>query len=166
MSLEKYLQFKVKDNSILVPAQIESKEFLETLKNNETVYLTFNKPRDNGFHSCYFSLLKYIYLNLPIHFRIKFIEKYPTKEYKQLELFRLFLKDLFNEFEYLEIGKSKRQIKEYTSISFAKMNQLEFNEYVNNQLGNIYSDLLVPLECEYLYDDICKEFEKFLSKLI
>jgi hypothetical protein len=46
------------------------------------------------------------------------------------------------------------------------MNQVKFREYFNNQLITIYEELLIPLEQDYLMDEINIEFEKILSKLI
>jgi hypothetical protein len=161
--MDNYLEFKIIDNAVLMPSQIETKEYVESIKKNTIVYVTFHKPRDLGFHKCYFALLRFIYLNLPLNFRTRFINKFPNSESKQLEFFRTFLKDVLGEYE--EVVFNKRTVKIYNSISFKKMNQLDFNKYVNKQLGDIYTLILVPLDCGNLMDEINIEFQKFLDKL-
>ena len=153
----KLLEFKNHKGQVLIPAQIESQEFLELLKDNETVYFKQIKPRDVGMHKAYFLILNYIYDRLDAKFRNDVCKK---------KDFYMFLKFISNDFKVKFKFKDGREFIEYNSISFAKMNQAKFREYFNNQLTVIYEEILIPLEQDYLMDEINIEFEKILSKLI
>jgi hypothetical protein len=151
------LEFKNHKGQVLIPAQYESQEFLELLKDNETVFFKQVKPRDIGMHQAYFLILNYIYDRLNENFRKKVCAK---------KDFYMFLKFISNDYKVKFKFKDGREFIEYNSISFAKMNQVKFREYFNNQLITIYEELLIPLEQDYLMDEINIEFEKILSKLI
>lgn len=151
------LEFKNHKGQVLIPAQYESQEFLELLKDNETVYFKQIKPRDIGMHKCYFVILNYIYDRLDAKFRKNVCAK---------KDFYMFLKFISNDYNVKFKFKDGREFIEYKSISFAKMDQVKFREYFNNQLSVIYEEILIPFEQDYLMDEINVEFEKMLSKLI
>ena len=140
----------------LIPATDESREWLEMLKQNETVNFKIVQSRDLKLHQAYFLVLGFI------HDRLNPAFKKRIKKSK----FYVFLKDLAKEYEVLYTFKDGTEHKEYKSISFGKMNNTKFKEYFNNQLIFIYEDLLVPLDQEYLMDEINTEFERVFSKLI
>jgi len=140
----------------LIPATAESREWLETLKQNECVNFKKVESRDLALHGAFFGMLGFIHDRLTPAFK-KQIAK---------PKFYLFLKDLAKEYDVLYTFKDGTEHKEYKSISFAKMNNTKFKEYFNNQLIFIYEDLLFPLGQEYLMDEINKEFERVFSKLI
>lgn len=140
----------------LIPVTLESREWLETLKQDECINFKIIQSRDLKLHRAYFLVLGFIYDRLSPSFR-----KRITKD-----KFYIFLKDLAKEYDVLYTFKDGTEHKEYKSISFSKMNNTKFKEYFNNQLIFIYEDLLFPLNQEYLMDDINKEFERVFSKLV
>jgi hypothetical protein len=159
MNTEDFLQlksFKVHKGQVLIPNQIETAEWLELEKHDSQVYMKLVQARDLQMHKGYFAILKFIYKKLPLIFR----QNIPEKSFYK------FVKTLSN--EYKEVYKFKNGITliEYDSISFGKMNQTKFREYFNNQLSIIYEELLIPMEVDYIMDEVNAEFEKLLSKLI
>mgnify|MGYP003397300243 FL=1 len=140
----------------LIPATHESREWLETLKNNEPVNFKIVESRDIALHKAYFGMLSYIWDRLKPSFK----KKVPKQK------FYIFLKELGKEYDVLYTFSDGREWKELKSISFGKMSNTKFKEYFNNQLSVIYEDLLFPLEQDYLMDDINKEWEKVFNKLI
>ena len=151
------LEFKNHKGQVLIPAQYESQEFLELLKDNETVYFKQIKPRDIGMHQCYFVILNYIYDRLNVNFR---------KNVCQKKDFYKYLKFINNEYKVSFENPNGDKYIELISISFAKMTQSKFREYFNNQLSVIYEEILIPSGQDYLMDEINVEFERMLSKLI
>ena len=151
------LEFKNHKGQVLIPAQYESQEFLELLKDNETVYFKQIKPRDIGMHQCYFVILNYIYDRLNVNFR---------KNVCQKKDFYKYLKFINNEYKVSFENPNGDKYIELISISFAKMTQSKFREYFNSQLSVIYEEILIPSGQDYLMDEINVEFERMLSKLI
>lgn len=140
----------------LIPATSESREWLEILKPNEPVNFKIVEARDLKLHSAYFGMLSFIYDRLKPSFK-QSISK-PN--------FYIFLKEIGKEYKVLHTFKDGTEFKEYNSISFGRMNNTKFKLYFNNQLSVIYEDLLFPLGQEYLMDEINKEWEATLNKLI
>jgi len=147
--------FKVHKGQALIPNQIETAEWLEQITNDSQVYFKHYEARDLGMHKGYFKMLSFIYDKLPLRFRKKVLK---ANFYK-------FVKMLSNEYKVVFEFQDGRQMIEYDSISFAKMNQEKFRKYFGNQLSIIYEEVLIPLECDYLMDEVNAEFEKLLSKL-
>ena len=159
MTTDIFLELKsfiVHKSQVLIPNQIETGEWLEQKKDKEQVYFKHVEARDLGMHKAYFKILGFIYDRLNVDFR-KSIPK---------ENFYKFLKMISKEYSVVFQFKDGREFIEYKSISFAKMNQAKFREYFNNQLSVIYEELLIPMEQDYLMDEINTEFEKVLAKLI
>ena len=147
--------FKVHKGQVLIPNQIETAEWLELEKHDAQIYMKLVQARDLGMHRGYFKILNFIYKKLPLRFR----QQIPEKSFYK------FVKTLSN--EYKEVYKFKNGVTliEYDSISFGKMNQSKFREYFNNQLSRIYEELLIPMEVDYIMEEVNSEFEKLLSKL-
>ena len=146
----------VHKSQALIPATPETREWLELLKHNTPVNFKQIEPRDLSFHRCYFALLSFLYDNLNPSF----------KNQVPKDNFYNFLKFLSNEYDVVFKFKDGREFIEYRSISFGRMNQSSFKEYVNNQLSVIYEELLIPMEQDYLMDIINEEFIKFIDKLL
>ena len=140
----------------LIPATSESREWLEILKPNEPVNFKIVEARDEKLHKAYFGMLAFIYDRLSPTFK-QSISK-PN--------FYIFLKEIGKEYKVLHTFKDGTEFKEYNSISFGRMNNTKFKLYFNNQLSVIYEDLLFPLGQEYLMDEINREWEATLNKLI
>jgi hypothetical protein len=74
--------------------------------------------------------------------------------------------------EYDEVFtfKDGKKMIEYRSISFGKMNQQQFKEYVANQLPVIYEDLIMQIykadQATLVIESIEDEYKKFLSKIV
>lgn len=154
-----YLQLKHFTNHKgigLIPATDNSREWLECLKNNEPVNFKIIESRDVKLHKAYFKMLAYIYDRLQPSFKAK-IKK---------EQFYKFLKILGKEYDLIYSFADGRQFIEYHSISFSKMNNAKFKEFFNTQLSTIYEELLIPMEQDYLMDEINVEFERVLDKLL
>lgn len=159
MKTEDFLQikhFQSHKGTMLVPSTDESREWLEMLKHNTPVNFKVIEARDTKFHRCYFGLLAYIYDRLPPSFKAKI----------QKDNFYNFLKILGRQYDVVYSFADGREFITYHSISFGRMNQSKFRDFVNAQLETIYSDLLVPLEMDYLMDDINKEFQNFIDRLL
>jgi hypothetical protein len=145
-------------------------------------------PRDAKFHECYFVLLKFIWGYLPKQFH----KEVPDKG------FYIWLKHLKKEYDVtfsfideekqediasycLDLGVSiddsakiaarfgKTELIEYESISFGRMSNEKFKDYVREQLPWIYEKVIAKFYKGEIYDGIIEtienEFEKFLSKL-
>lgn len=159
MTTNQFLELKsftVHKSQALIPNQIETGEWMEQKKHGEQVYLKSVEPRDLGMHKGYFKILGFIYDNLPANFKASVDKKN----------FYNFLKILSNEYKIVFEFKNGIKMIEYDSISFAKMNQTTFRNYFNNQLSVIYEELLIPLNKEYIMDEVNEMFESLLSKLI
>jgi len=52
------------------------------------------------------------------------------------------------------------------SISFGRMSDDKFNDFVNEQITIIYTELLIPLGMEYLLEQAEQEFKGLFKKLI
>jgi len=143
-----------------IPANRKSLELCEQLKHNEEVMFRNVSGRDLGFHRCYFSLMGFIYDYLPSSFRNKI----------NRGGFYTFLKHISGEYEVIHTFKDGTQQIEYNSISFGRMNQNTFKEYVQNQLTFIYSDVLEAYfadeQLKSIIETIEIEYEKFLSKFL
>lgn len=151
----KLLSFSVHKSQVLIPNQEETTEWIEQKKEKQ-VYFKEIQARDLGLHKAYFLILGYIYDRLNIDFK----KSIPKKNFYN------YLKMLSNEYTLIFKFKDGREFIEWKSISFSNMNQTEFRKYFNNQLSVIYEELLIPLEQDYLMDEIAKEFESILDKLI
>lgn len=143
----------------LIPVNERAIEYCDMLKKGEIVQLRDATTRDISFHRNYFLLLGFIYDYLPL----KFKKKIPK------EKFHIFLKHLKGSYDVLFEFSDGTKMVEYESISFGKMSQKTFEDYVRNQLPFIYSDVIGVFFEGDVYDNIIEtieeEFKKFLSKL-
>jgi hypothetical protein len=55
---------------------------------------------------------------------------------------------------------------EYDSISFGKMNEEVFKDYVNDSLTAFLNEILVPMDLAHIYDESVEEFEQFYNQMI
>lgn len=144
----------------LIPYNDVAQELLQQTK--EGAVIAFDKEvtaRDLKFHQCYFSLLNYIWAYLPNRFKAKVA----------CNDFYKFIKHLKKEYKVVfEFADGTQQI-EYDSISFGRMSQKGFEEYIKEQLPYIYVGVIKPFFEGKQYDNIIEniewEFRKFLNKL-
>jgi len=143
----------------LTPVNRQAYDLLDLKGEGEILYMKEVANRDVKFHRCYFLLLNYIYDYLPESF----------KNAIQKEVFYKWLKHLKGEYKVLFEFKDKTKFVEYDSISFGRMNQTQFEDYVRNQLPFIYENVIHPLYSDERYkmvvDSIEDEFKRFLSKI-
>lgn len=142
-----------------IPANENASELSERCVKGEVISVLECTQRDLKFHRCYFSLLEMIYGYMPPSFK-KRIKK---------EKFYRFLKHLKKEYEVEFDFADGSQMIEYNSISFGRMSQKKFQEYVANQLPFIYSEVIGRYYSGEMYDSIVEtieaDYEVFLNKL-
>jgi hypothetical protein len=143
----------------LVPYNDNAKELIEQSSRGEIFAFDNKTYRDLKFHRCYFSLLNFIYDYLPS----KFKETIPESR------FYYFLKHLKGEYEVIFTFKDGTTMVEYESISFGRMDQNRFKEYIREQLPWIYENVIGLYYKGDMYTGIIQtieeEYKKFLSKL-
>ena len=146
-------------NGGLLPANQNAIDLMAVAKNGKIVTMKNVSARDVKFHNCYFSLLNYIWCMLPPHFRAKV----PCNKFYH------FLKMVKGEYDTVYTFKDGRKMIEYQSISFGKMNQQQFIEYVSEQLPIIYEEIIMQIfkadQATLVIESIEEEYKKFLSKL-
>lgn len=150
------LHFTVHKGNALIPSTPETQEWIEQTKHGQSVNFKLIEARDLGFHRCYFAVLAFIYDRLPKTFREK-VDK---------ENFYNFIKLIGKQYDTVYTLKDGTPLIQYKSISFGRMNQTKFREFVNEQLSIIYEEILIPLEVDYIMDAANSEFETFMDKLI
>jgi len=150
----------VASNGCLIPANQIAIDMMAVVRQGDRLTLKNISARDLRFHNAYFSLINYIYCMCPLKFRQSISQKH----------FYTFLKKLKGEYDVLYEFSDGFQFVEYQSISFAKMPQQTFKEYVAAQLPIIYSELIEklysPEKAAMIIESIEDEYKKFLSKLL
>jgi len=143
----------------LIPISPNAIELLEQSDNAEVLSFLEMTSRDLSFHRCYFSLLGFIYDYLPNQFK----NKIPKDN------FYLFIKHLKKQYKVLYTFADGSQQIEYDSISFGRMSQKTFENYIREQLPFIYTEIVGAYFEGEIYngivDTIEEEYKKFLSKL-
>lgn len=143
----------------LLPVNQRASELIEQTEKGEVLSFTEVSQRDLRRHRCYFSLLKYIYGYMPLSFKNTIPE----------EKFYLWLKHLKGQYDVIFEFNDGTKLVEYESISFSKMTEQRFREYIKEQLPFIYSDVLGKYFSGEILDGIIetieKDYEKFFKKL-
>jgi len=143
----------------LLPVNQRAQELIEQSTKGEVISFIEVTQRDIKMHRCYFALLNFIYGYMPIKFKKAVPEKH----------FYLFLKHLKKEYQVIFTFQDGTTMVEYDSISFGRMSQKTFQEYIKNQLPFIYTDVLGAYFDGKMLDGIIEtieeEFKKFMSKL-
>jgi len=171
-----------------LPHNVKAKEFSAFRGKGELIHFKEATMRDINFHRCYFSILNFIYEYLPKNFKGSVLEgkfykwlKHLKKEYTVIYSFtdndkiELIIDDC------IESGLSaekaavlarkwgKTDFIEYDSISFGRMSQESFKNYVKEQLPYIYENVIGVFYEGEIYNGIIEtieeEYKKFLSKL-
>lgn len=143
----------------LIPVSANAIELLEQTGNGEVLSFLEVTNRDIKFHRCYFSFLGFIYDYLPNSFKSKILK----------DNFYKFIKHLKKEYKVLYVFADGSQQIEYDSISFGKMSQKDFENYIREQLPFIYTEIIGAYFEGDIYNGIIEtieeEYMKFLSKL-
>lgn len=136
-----------------IPNNENAIELMEQTSPGEVQMFKEVTGRDLNRLKCYFSLLNYIWNYMPD----KFKGKVPCKK------FYLWLKHIRGEWDVVfEFGDGTKLI-EYTSISFGKMSEFEFREYIKNQMPFIYEDVIGLMYQGERFDSIIETIEKDYS---
>lgn len=115
----------------LLPFNDISHDLADTTRKGEIITMLEVSDRDLQFHRCYMSLINYIYDLMPNRFKRKLRKKY----------FYRYLKHLKGQFDIIaQVGDIV--LVEYESISFSKMSEYAFRDYIREQLPWIYSDVI------------------------
>lgn len=133
-----------------MPANEPAEELLISTAKGELTTFQEVSARDLKFHKCYMLLLSYIYDYMPVNFRRK-ISK--GNFYK-------WLKHIKGEYKECYTFKDGTKLIEYTSISFAKMTQHKFKEYVSEQLPYIYENVIGACYEGEMYQSIINDIEE------
>ena len=152
------LQFKNMKGAALIPHNAESIEFLEQLKDEEIATLKNVTARDIKLHRGYFLMLAEVWGYLPK----KFKNKVPK------EKFYNWLKMYEGNYTVIFEFKDGRQFIEYNSISFGRMDNHQFRDYVKTQIPTWYElfQSLLPTDfANSAIETIEDNFEKILAKL-
>lgn len=149
------MEFKVVHGA-LIPVNDLAIELVEN-NINKVVQFEEKTKRDLKYHRAYFALINYVYSWLPP----KFTNRIPQSKFYN------FLKHLNGKSKVVFEFKDGTQVVEYKSISFGRMSQARFGEYVKEQLAIIYEYLIHPL-CEYpdiVIENIESEFKSYFEVL-
>lgn len=144
----------------LLPFNDKAQDLADTTKAGEVIAMIEVTDRDIKFHRCYFSLINFIYDQLPNRFHKKLQRKH----------FYKYLKHLRGDFDIIaQFGDIV--LVEYYSISFKKMSEHTFRDYVREQLPWIYLKVIGKYykvggwRYNRKIEAIEFEYMKFLSKL-
>ena len=143
----------------MIPVSANAIELLDQSDKGEVLSFLEITSRDLKFHRCYFSLIGFIYDYLPGSFK----SKIPKDDFYK------FIKHLKKQYKILNTFADGSQIVEYDSISFGKMSQKSFENYIREQLPFIYTEIIGAYFEGDIYNGIIstieQEYKKFLSKL-
>lgn len=143
----------------LLPVNQKAHEIIEQSDKGEVISFLEVTQRDLRFHRCYMSLIAFIYGYLPNSFH-KQVPK---------DKFYLWLKHLKGQYDVLFEFENGTTLVEYESISFGRMSQKRFENYIREQMPWIYSNVIGKFFEGQIYDNIIetieKEYEKFFAKL-
>lgn len=142
-----------------IPHNANAQELAEQCSIGEILSFIECTARDLGRHKGYMKLLNYIYDYLPQRFKDK-VKK---------EFFYTWLKHLQGKYKVLFEFSDGTKLVEYESISFAKMSEKRFREYIKEQIPYIYEEVIHKFYKGEIYnniiDNIEEQFEKFLNTL-
>lgn len=145
---------------VLIPLNEVATDLTDVTKKGQVITMIEMTNRDIRFHRCYMSLVSFIYDQLPNQFHKKL----------QKKCFYKYLKHLRGQFDIIAQFDGIVLV-EYESISFGRMSEHTFHNYIRNQLPWIYSDVIGKYykaggwRYNRKINLIEEEYKKFLSKL-
>ena len=110
-------------NNFLKPASSEDLEYIKKLKPNQEIEVELKKVRNSAFHRKFFALMKLAFDNQDIYYDLNGMRKDITK-----------VAGFYTEEVNFINGEITQEVK---SISFTKMDEIEFNELYNSCKGVI-----------------------------
>lgn len=156
---DKLIELSYTGGHHFVPGNQNAYDLCDQLGIGEVVFFETKTCRDYKFHQCYFVLIGFIWEYMPD----KFQKAVPKKHFYK------WLQTLKCDYEVVFTFIDGKQLIEYESLSFGRMSQETFENYIRNQLPWIYENVIgVFYEGETyngIIETIEKEFKKFLSKL-
>ena len=175
-----------------LPGNENAEQISDTAKMDSELWVLEVGNRDLNFHRCYMSLVSHIWDFMPPPFKTKVPKKhfyqwlkhlkrnysviYSFKDDAKREEIKTYLKENKKKFRitYKTIDTisemfGKLDLVDYDSISFGRMSQQRFEDYVREQLPWIYEQVIGKFYKDELYNEIIDQiedgFKKFLSKL-
>ena len=134
----------------LVPLYDSDYQLKTKLKNGMVVKCKLSNPRNYRFHKKFFALVRLTMQNLPDHLA------YQWKIHTEADMLKRFKRDLgYFTCSINELGE--REI-EYKSISFASMEQHEFERFFNECLSVVINVYLQGIDKV----DLMEELENFM----
>jgi glycogen debranching enzyme len=139
----------------LVPVDTCQLEVMEELKMNGEYKAVLTQPRNLGFHKKFFALLNTCYKN----YEQPEVFYQGARVFKSLDRFR---EEIIIGCGYWELGldKKNRVIQVAKSISFAKMDQLQFEQLFRKAIDVILADYLPNYDREDM-DSMIDEILRF-----
>lgn len=141
-----------------LPVNDSAKELLDGAGKDEILSFTEVTDRDLKLHRCYMSLLSFLWSYYPDEWK----KEHPKKNFYN------YVKALTGQFEVKETLPNGVPMIEWVSISFGRMSEVRFREYVKNQLPYIFEDLHTHFD-DFVWNNIIEtvenDYEKFFSKL-
>ena len=147
------IPFKVTTAGLL-PTEGEARDFCYQ-HNGSEVFMKPATNRDLKFHRCYFKVLDWLWWQMPLSFK---------KRVEQKDMY-LLMKLIRGQYKVTMQFKDIKHI-EYDSISFGKMNEEVFKDYVNDSLTAFLNEILIPMNLGHIYDESIEEFEGFYMQII
>ena len=143
----------VRSGTLLAPIDEDGENAIKSLSNEESYSVTISVDRSLKMNGAYFSLLNFVWDNMP--------EKFQAKVPKNK--FYVLLKELRGRFTEIKVSE-KTSIKEYESLSFEKMNEARFHEVFKEDVDFIVSDILTPMGMQDFVEQLVLQFERTLIK--
>lgn len=143
----------VRSGTLLAPIDEDGENAIKSLSNEESYSVTISVDRSLKMNGAYFSLLNFVWENMP--------EKFQAKVPKNK--FYVLLKELQGRFTEIKVSE-KTSIKEYESLSFEKMNEARFHEVFKEDVDFIISDILTPMGMQDFVEQLVLQFERTLIK--
>ena len=143
----------VRSGTLLAPIDEDGENAIKSLSNEESYSVTISVDRSLKMNGAYFSLLNFVWDNMPE----KFQDKVPKNK------FYVLLKELQGRFTEIKVSE-KTSIKEYESLSFEKMNEARFHEVFKEDVDFIISDILIPMGMQDFVEQLVLQFDRTLIK--
>ena len=143
----------VRSGTLLAPIDEDGENAIKSLSNEESYSVTISVDRSIKMNGASFSLLNFVWKNMP--------EKFQAKVPKNK--FYVLLKELQGRFTEIKVSE-KTSIKEYESLSFEKMNEARFHEVFKEDVDFIISDILIPMGMQDFVEQLVLQFERTLIK--
>lgn len=158
MKHKDYLQlakFKV-DNMIFIPANSNA-EKLALMNDRQNILMMPQTPRDVNLHRCYHLFCGWLWDKMPTEFKVsRCRDKHQMYNY---------LKIISGQYDLAMTYRDKKFYR-FESISFGNMSNEAFKLFLEEQMNSIYTELLIPLRMEALYEQMETEFKKIFKELL